>query len=48
MAAAFGQTFWWALGMVAVALVVATVVLPKTLPPKVDDQASAVPAAMLG
>ena len=49
MAAAFGQTFWWALGMVAVALVVATIVLPKTLPPKLaDDDASAMPAAMLG
>ncbi|HEY8301078.1 MAG TPA: DHA2 family efflux MFS transporter permease subunit [Jatrophihabitans sp.] len=49
MSAAFGQTFWWALGMVAVALVVATIVLPKKLPPNVDDdQTAAVPAAMLG
>jgi EmrB/QacA subfamily drug resistance transporter len=37
MAAAFGATFWWALALVAVALVVATALLPKNKPEPVDD-----------
>jgi EmrB/QacA subfamily drug resistance transporter len=39
MAEAFGATFWWALALVAVALVVATVLLPKTKPEPVEDLA---------
>jgi EmrB/QacA subfamily drug resistance transporter len=37
MADAFGATYWWALALVAVALVVATVLLPKNKPEPVDD-----------
>jgi EmrB/QacA subfamily drug resistance transporter len=37
MADAFGATFWWAMGMVAVAFVVALVLLPKHKPAPVED-----------
>jgi EmrB/QacA subfamily drug resistance transporter len=37
LADAFGATYWWALALVAVALVVATVLLPKRKPEPVDD-----------
>ncbi|HEX5620266.1 MAG TPA: DHA2 family efflux MFS transporter permease subunit [Solirubrobacteraceae bacterium] len=37
MAEAFGATFWWALALVVVALVVAIVLLPKTKPEPVED-----------
>jgi EmrB/QacA subfamily drug resistance transporter len=37
MAEAFGQTFWWALGLVVVAFVVAVIALPKQKPEPVDD-----------
>jgi EmrB/QacA subfamily drug resistance transporter len=48
LADAFGETFWWALGLVAVALVVSLVLLPKHKPePVVDDEASDIPAAMI-
>ncbi len=47
MAEAFGQTFWWALGLVAIAFVVAVVLLPKEKPEPVhdpeDDAADAAP-----
>jgi EmrB/QacA subfamily drug resistance transporter len=51
MADAFGATFWWALALVAVALVVATALLPKTKPEPVeepDGEAAAVAIAMHG
>jgi hypothetical protein len=37
MADAFGATYWWALALVAIAFVVATVLLPKRKPEPVDD-----------
>jgi EmrB/QacA subfamily drug resistance transporter len=37
MADAFGATFWWALALVLVSLVVAAVLLPKRKPEPVDD-----------
>jgi EmrB/QacA subfamily drug resistance transporter len=37
MADAFGATYWWALALVVVALVVATALLPKRKPEPVDD-----------
>jgi EmrB/QacA subfamily drug resistance transporter len=37
MAEAFGATFWWALALVVVALVVATVLLPKSKPEPVEE-----------
>ena len=39
MAEAFGATFWWALALVVVALVVATVLLPKEKPAPVEETA---------
>jgi hypothetical protein len=36
-AEAFGQTFWWALGLVGIAFVVALVLLPKNKPEPVED-----------
>ncbi|MHB1837186.1 MAG: MFS transporter, partial [Solirubrobacteraceae bacterium] len=41
MADAFGTTFWWALGLVIVALVVAIALLPKSKPPTAGDDAEA-------
>jgi hypothetical protein len=38
MADAFGTTFWYALGLVIVAFVVAIVLLPKDKPEPVDTQ----------
>jgi hypothetical protein len=37
MAAAFGQTFWWALGLLAVAFV-ASLALPKRKPVLAGDE----------
>jgi len=37
MAEAFGETFWWALGLVVVAFVVAVALLPKQKPEPIDD-----------
>ena len=37
MAEAFGQTFWWALGLVAIAFVVGVALLPKHKPEPVYD-----------
>ena len=37
VAPAFGTTFWWAVGLVAVAVTVATVLLPKRRPEPVED-----------
>ena len=37
MAEAFGQTFWWALGLVVIAFVVSLVLLPKERPEPIDD-----------
>jgi EmrB/QacA subfamily drug resistance transporter len=53
MSAAFGQTFWWAFGLVTFAFVVAILVLPKNLPEPVaedelPEEAPTAPAAMLG
>jgi EmrB/QacA subfamily drug resistance transporter len=50
MADAFGATFWWALALVVVALVVATVLLPKTKPDPIEEpDGEGVPApAMIG
>ena len=38
MAEAFGATFWWALALVVVALVVASLLLPKTKPEPVEEE----------
>jgi EmrB/QacA subfamily drug resistance transporter len=52
MAEAFGQTFWWALGFIVVAFVVALIVLPKNLPEPIEDgepgDDAAITATMLG
>jgi hypothetical protein len=53
MADAFGATFWWALGLVLVALVVASVLLPKHKPepveePDAEGAADDVPVMALG
>ena len=37
MAEAFASTFWWALALVVIALVVSTALLPKEKPEPVDD-----------
>ena len=39
MAEAFASTFWWALALVVIALVVSTALLPKEKPEPVDDPA---------
>jgi EmrB/QacA subfamily drug resistance transporter len=44
LAEAFGQAFWWALGLVAVAFVVALVLLPKHKPEPVEDDEDGDPA----
>jgi EmrB/QacA subfamily drug resistance transporter len=50
IAPAFGATFWWAAGLVAVAFVVAVVLLPKQKPQPVEEDESddAMPAMMVG
>lgn len=48
IAAAFGQTFWWAFAFVVVAFVVALVVLPKRKPAPVDDPDDDVSDALPG
>ena len=45
MAEAFGATFWYALGLVVVAFVVAVVLLPKQRPEPLDDPAADAGAA---
>ncbi|MCW0211811.1 MAG: DHA2 family efflux MFS transporter permease subunit [Pseudonocardia sp.] len=49
LAQSFGQTFWWALGFVAVAFVVAVSLLPKRRPTPVleDGEAPAGPPVMM-
>jgi MFS family permease len=37
MAEAFASTFWWALALVVIALIVSTALLPKEKPEPVDD-----------
>ena len=44
LAEAFGQTFWWALGLVAIAFVVALALLPKQKPEPVADDDEDLPA----
>jgi EmrB/QacA subfamily drug resistance transporter len=44
LAAAFGATFWWAVGFVGIAFVVALVLLPKRKPAPVEEDGGA-PAA---
>jgi Na+/alanine symporter len=45
LAQAFGQTFWWALGLVVIAFAVAVVLLPKEKPEPIDDPDDAADAA---
>jgi hypothetical protein len=45
MAAAFGQTFWWALGLIAVAFP-ASLALPKRKPEMTVDQIGAAPVPL--
>lgn len=48
MAEAFGEAFWWALGLVTIAFLVALVLLPKHKPEPVDDDDdSDLPAALM-
>jgi hypothetical protein len=44
MADAFASTFWWAVGLVVVAFVVALALLPKEKPEPVDDPSDEEPA----
>jgi hypothetical protein len=44
LAAAFGATFWWAVGFVGIAFVVAFVLLPTRKPAPVEEDGKA-PAA---
>ena len=37
LADAFGSTYWWALALVVVAFAIATPLLPKDKPPRVED-----------
>jgi MFS family permease len=51
LADAFGATFWWALGLVIVAFLVALVLLPKQKPEPVEDDGepvATVPEVMVG
>ena len=41
MADAFGATFWYALGLVVIAFVVAVVLLPKSKPEPVEEEPGA-------
>jgi len=45
MADAFASTYWWAFGLVVVALAIATPLLPKDKPPPVEDPDAEAPAA---
>ncbi|MCD5312247.1 DHA2 family efflux MFS transporter permease subunit [Kineosporia babensis] len=47
MAEAFGHTFWWAAGMVAVAFVVAVVLLPKRKPQLSEEESAEMQAHMM-
>jgi MFS family permease len=48
MAESFGQTFWWALGLVLIAFVVALVLLPKQKPePVEEDDSDDLPVALM-
>ena len=47
LADAFGETFWWAVGLVAIAFVVALVLLPKHKPEPVDDEDDDLTAAVM-
>jgi hypothetical protein len=45
MAAAFGQTFWWALGLIAVAFA-GSLALPKRKPEMAEEQTSPAPVPL--
>jgi hypothetical protein len=47
VAAAFGEAFWWALGLVVIAFFVALVLLPKNRPEPVDEEEDDLPTAVL-
>jgi hypothetical protein len=48
LAEAFGETFWWALGLVVIAFFVALILLPKNKPePVEEDEDGALPAAVM-
>jgi EmrB/QacA subfamily drug resistance transporter len=49
MAESFGETFWWALGLVTIAFFVALILLPKQkpLPVEEDDDSDGLPATMM-
>ncbi|NHC13231.1 DHA2 family efflux MFS transporter permease subunit [Motilibacter deserti] len=47
LAEAFGSTFWWALALVVVAFVVATVLLPKRKPAPVDEGPASEPVVLM-
>jgi MFS family permease len=48
LASAFGESFWWALGLVVIAFFVALVLLPKQKPePVEEDEDDTLPAAVL-
>jgi EmrB/QacA subfamily drug resistance transporter len=48
IAGAYGETFWWAFGLVVVAFVVALVLLPKHKPEPLEDyEADDLPAAVM-
>ncbi|GLY18398.1 DHA2 family efflux MFS transporter permease subunit [Kineosporia rhizophila] len=47
MAEAFGHTFWWAAGMVAIAFVVALVLLPKRKPQLSEEDSAEMQAHMM-
>jgi hypothetical protein len=49
MADAFGSTYWWAFALVVLALVIATPLLPKRKPARVEDPGAdgATPAPVL-
>lgn len=47
-AEAFGSTFWWAVGLVVVAFVAATVLLPKHKPEPLEDDADETVPVLMG
>jgi predicted MFS family arabinose efflux permease len=47
MSAAFGETFWWATGLVAIAFFVALILLPKNKPEPIEDDDTDLSAAMM-
>jgi len=47
LADAFGETFWWALALVVIAIAVAGVLLPKRKPEPVDDGPAGEPVVLM-